>query len=365
MVRIRPAFCLCLLAAASFLAPTPAGAVSLDVHGTRLSVNGYLDVQYTYMDRMPMKMGAMVMPMDSVSTLDQDHLNLIFQASRDRVTTNVNLQSRRGYAGSIQSDGTVSGHGQWEVLEAYGEYQFSDRVALRGGQFLTPFGIYNHMRFAIALFAPVVLPTFYEPPPNYAASGGLSSLVPDAANLMAHGTFDNGTTAVDYAAYLGSGRRNATGTDANDDKGVGGKVEVHYAGQTVGVSAYRADDGDAFGRRAHTAASLDLNARDLNLQGEVLKVSTSTDAADVLSYYVRLSYLMGSTTPFVGYDYLKDKANLVYGGGMKRWSVGVGQEVGGSVFLKAEYHHHVYDGANIPNAVQDVDMVRLAAIMVF
>jgi hypothetical protein len=354
---------LCL--AAALMAPIPAGAVSLDVHGTRLSVNGYLDLQYTYMDRMPMRMGAMVMAMDPVSTLDQDHLNLIFQVARDRVLANVNLQSRRAFSGAVQSDGSVDGQGSWDVLEAYGEYQFSDRFAVRGGQFLAPFGIYNHMRYAIALFAPVVLPTMYEPPPNYAASGGLDHLVPDSANLMLHGQVEAPRLGVDYAVYMGSGHRTATGMDKNEGKTVGAKVELLTGAQRAGVSAYWANDDDAFGDRVHLAGSLDLNAGAWNFQGEVLDIATSTDAADVLSYYARVSYRVGSTTPFVGYDYLEDDGNLIYRGGMQRWSVGVGHEFSPTVSLKAEYHHHTYDGSNIPDAVQGVDMVRLAAIMVF
>jgi hypothetical protein len=74
---------------------------------------------------------------------------------------------------------------------------------------------------------------------------------------------------------------------------------------------------------------------------------------------------MERTTPFVGYDYLEDDANLIYRGGMHRWSAGVGHELSPSVFLKAEYHHHVYGGAAVPASVEHVDMVRLAAILVF
>jgi len=357
--------CVSLCLAAALLAPISAEAVSLDVHGARLSVNGYLDLQYTYMDRMPMKMGSMVMPMDSVSTLDQDHLNLIFQVARDRVLANVNLQSRRDYSGAVQSDGSVDGHGQWEVLEAFGEYQFSDRYAVRGGQFLAPFGIYNHMRYAIALFAPVVLPTMYEPPANYAASGGLDHLVPDSANLMVHGQVENAALGVDYALYMGSGHRAATGVDKNEGKTVGAQVELSRGDQRAGVSAYWANDSDAFGDRVHLAGSLDLNRGRWNFQGEVLDISTSTDAADVLSYYARVSCRLGPTTPFVGYDYLEDKGNLIYQDGMQRWSVGVGHEFSPVLSLKAEYHHHIYDGAAIPSSVKGVDMVRLAAILVF
>jgi len=362
MTRIR-AFA--LVWGMACLVPASAGAVSLDVQGTRLSINGYLDVQYTYMDPMPMRMGAMIMPMDSISTLDQDHMNLIVQTVRDRTVANVNLESRHAFESSVQSDGTVDGHGEWNVLEAWGEYQFSDRYQVRGGRFLTPFGIYNHMQYAIALFAPVVLPTLYSPPPNYTASGGIDHLVPDEANLMVHGAFDGRSLRTDYALYTGTGHRRANGVDKNEAKNVGGQLNLSVGDQMLGFSAYWANDEDAYRDRLHLAASTDLNRGPWNLQAEVLTIRSATDAVDVLTYYGRVSYQAGSDTVFAGYDFLRDQGNLIYREGMQRWSAGIGHEVNPWVLLKAEYHFHIYDGSQIPSAVEEVHMVRAAAIMVF
>jgi hypothetical protein len=347
------------------LVPGTAGAVSFEVPGARLSVSGYLDLQYTYMDRMPMAMGAMIMPMDAVSTLDQNHMNLIVRAERERVTAAVNLHSDGAYSGSAGSGGSVDGHGTWEVLEAYGEYAFSDRARVRGGQFLAPFGHYNQTRYAIALFAPVVLPTLYEPPANYVASGGLPSLVPDTANLMVSGAAELSAFELDYDAYVDSGTRNASGSDTNEAKNVGGRLTLSRSGRAVSASAFWADDGDAYGNRVHLLAGTDLDLGPVNLQAEYLRVTTSTDAADVRSWYARLSLPLGRTTPFLGYDDLVDDANPVYRGGMARWSAGVGHEVSQSVYLKAEYHRHHFRGAAIPSGLKDVDMLRLAAVVVF
>jgi len=347
------------------LLPATAGAVTLDAHGTRLSINGYLDVQYTYMDPMPMRMGAAIVPMDAVSTLDQDHLNLIVQTVRDRTVVNINLESRHAFSGGVDANGSPAGHGQWSVLEAWGEYQVSDRFQVRGGQFLAPFGIYNHMRYAIALFAPVVLPTIYAPPANYIASGGIDHLVPDNGNVMLHGVAMRPGARAEYALYTGAGHARGDGTDKNDAKTVGAQLNLFAGPGMAGVSVYWANDADAFGDRLHLAGSVEADAGPVNLQAEVLSIRTSTDAADVLSYYVRLSYEAGPDTVFAGYDVLEDRSNPIYRDGMTRWSVGVGHDVTPWVLLKAEYHYHVYDGAAIPDAVDHVHMVRAAAIMVF
>ncbi len=350
----------------ALLLPAPATAITIDTPGARLSINGYLDLQYTYMGQMPMIMGGgpMIMKMDDISTLDQNHFNLIVKADQGPYRINVNLQSRNAFSSATRPDGTVKQQGQFELLEAYGEWREKEKLTVRGGTFLAPFGIYNHMRFATALFAPVVLATMYEPPANYGASGGLDHVVPDSANLMLGGKVRTGKTRWQYAAYMGGGDRNPTGSDENKNKSVGGQITASSHGHTVGVSIYNAKDVDS-GTRTHTGASLDLNFGDLNIQSEVLSVDTKR-TADILTYYGRLSYLIGMTTPFVGYDYFEDKGNAIYKAGMQRWSLGVGYEVSPTTLVKAEYHYHVYDGAAIKAAdVDTVHMVRLAAIMVF
>ena len=50
---------------------------------------------------------------------------------------------------------------------------------------------------------------------------------------------------------------------------------------------------------------------------------------------------------------------------MKRLSTGLSYEATSNLYLKAEYHCHVFDGSAIPSDADYVHMVRLAAIMVF
>jgi len=192
-------------------------------------------------------------------------------------------------------------------------------------------------------------------------------VVPDEGNAMISGTVgpDEGTLA--YAAYVGSGHRNTRGVDKNEDKSFGARLTTHLDGgrQNVGVSFYTANDDDRFGRRRHGMLSLDLNIAGFDVVTESLWVRTSRDTADVFTYYVRLSRLIGKATPFVGFDYFRDRAHPIYGAGMDRWSVGVGYEASSNVYLKAEYHLHVFDEPTIPDSADTVHMVRLAAIMVF
>lgn len=344
--------------------PPSAGAMTIETTDGRISLNGYLDLQYTYMGKMPMQMGVgPIMAGTTVSSLDQDRMNLILRTDYERYTAQVNLQSRRGFETGFDPTGTAEGHGEFSVFEAFGEYQDSGALSVRGGVFLVPFGIYNEIRYATALFAPVVLATMYDPPPNYAMSGGLDHLVPDRGNLMVKGTLGQNNVRFEYAAYTGSGDLAPSGRDENKNKAVGAHLALGMNQQRISISAYHAKDQDS-GYHTNLSASLDLNAGRLNLQGEVLTIETS-ETADVLSYYARLSYKVGATTPFVGYDYLEDKGNVIYGEGMERWSAGVGRQLTSSLLLKAEYHYHEYGEPSVPAAANKTHMARVAVIMVF
>jgi len=358
-----------LLAAAVVLlavaAPHIARAVTLEAQDARISINGFLDLQYTYMGRLPapaVPPAVGITTQDPVSTLDQDRLNLILKVDRDRFRVNVNVSSRKSY-----TVGGVEPHGAFSFLEAYGEYRGSQALNVRGGSFLVPFGIYNEIRYATSLFAPVVLPQVYEPLPDYAASGGADHVVPEEGNLMVSGAVGPGRARLFYAAYLGTGDRTEAGVDQNEDKAVGGRLTLmlDQERQGIGISYYTTDDGGAEGRRHHVMPSIDLRRGPWGLESEALWLTTTTDRYDVFSYYVRLRRHVDAATPFLGYDYFEDKENAIYSGGMRRLSAGLGYEATSNLYLKFEYHCHVFDGAAIPSNADHVHMVRLAAIMVF
>lgn len=365
MKGVIPAAAVLLLA----MAPGPAGAFTVESHDAHVTVSGFLDLQYTFMGRLPMGVetapgvfAVAPVPQDTISTLDQDRLNVILKADRDRFRADVNVASRKAYAA-----GGVHPRGEFSILEAYGEYQVSDAFRVRGGSFLVPFGIYNEIRYATSLFAPVVLPQLYETLPNYQASGGADHVVPEEGNLMVLGTVGPGGGRFAYAAYVGTGDRTEAGIDRNENKALGGRLTLllDHGRQEIGGSYYTTDEGGAWGRRQHTIVSLDLRAGPWGLEAESLWMTTSRDRADVFSYYVRLRREMGPATPFVGFDYFEDGVNPVYAEGMQRWSGGLGYDVTPYLYVKGEYHFHDFDGAAIPSGAEHVHMLRLAAILVF
>lgn len=338
-------------------------AFTIEDQDMRMGVNGYLNTIYTYMSTMPMQMGPSIVEMaDDTSTFENDS-NLIFNVHRDRLRANLNLQFRNAFS----SDGTAGGSdtkGEFDLLELFGEYAFGEPLEVRFGQFLSPFGIYNHIRFITPLFAPVVLPMMYQPPGNFPGH----ALVPEQANVMLSGKVTELSPEVHYAVYLGNGERAATGRDANKDKGYGARLRLLFPGDAmIGVSYYSANDEPGTEGRHHLyGVDLEFKIGRLHLQSEYVEDDLERQG-DRSSYYARLTYDADQFSPFIGYDVIKDRESILFDSdGQDRYSAGVGYTVDNNIILKVEYHYHLFrDDAGFGQAPEDIHMFRTAAIIIF
>ena len=146
----------------------PVEAARFQAGEMTFGINGFLGVEYTYMDGMPMVMEVggtpMIMRMDSVSFLSMRHLNLLFTVEKDNFRALINLHSNNLFETNDDQD---TFKGSFGIQEAYGEYTFYNGLRVRAGEFLVPFGIYNDVRYILPVFSTVVLPHIYEPPRNY------------------------------------------------------------------------------------------------------------------------------------------------------------------------------------------------------
>ena len=148
-------------------AASHASAFVIEGQDMRLGINVYMNGMYTYMSSMPMQVGSTIMEMpDDISTFQTDG-NILFNVVRDKLRANINLQFHNAFSSEGQpgpDDEATSG--AFQILEAFGQYSFAESLEVRVGQFLSPFGIYNQIRYITPLFAPVVLPMMYDPPPT-------------------------------------------------------------------------------------------------------------------------------------------------------------------------------------------------------
>ena len=356
-------FLLCLFAIGL---PSQAMAIMIETDEMRLGINGYLNVVYEYMGKMAAvtEDGTGIETLSDSSTFEND-THLIFNAVKDRLRTNLNIEFHNGYFSEGKTVGGVDENitrGEFLLLEVFGEYSGGPYLQVRAGQFLSPFGIYNHIRYVTPLFASVELPMMYHPPENYRGE----DLVPDPANLMVSGGRAGDAMNVRYAIYLGNGGNlTAHGTDKNKDKGVGGRVHLETAHLKFGGSYYNVADDPVEGRESLIGLDLEATLGDFNIQGEYA-IDRAENEADRFGYYVRMTIDAGRYAPFAAYDYLKDQGDILFDRGMHRYSAGLGYTVNNHITLKGEYHYHLFgNDSGLAGAPEDIQMFMAAAIFIF
>ncbi len=354
-------FLLFFMPIAIFLGVAPtASAISFDVQGMRLGINGYIDLEYTYMGKMPIEDTGTFTAIDEQSYLDQNHMNLLLDAEKENFRAHMNIESTHAYTTE------EGGKGGFKIEDAYGEYTFNDLFKVRAGYFLMPFGIYNEVHYIASLFATVVLPQMYHPSEIYKED----PLIDGAANLMASGVYLGGKAELDYSLYIGNGQREQDGMDKNKDKLLGGRLKLTVLEDSlkVGVSYRTVDNSDYRGRNNLYGADLDITFFErLNLLSEYA-LSNYEYRNSKYSYYVRLVCICKNFSPFLAYDYFKDEDNIIYKKGVTKWSVGTGYDFTDNIILKGEYDYHVLsepEGLSFPSGTDKTHMFRASVSFVF
>ncbi|MFQ5559655.1 MAG: hypothetical protein ACE5FU_03580, partial [Nitrospinota bacterium] len=328
--------------------------------------------------KMPMVMkSGMIGSMQETSTFDQNHLNLLFGAEKERTQVVVNLHSHHVFSGEDSET-----KGEFEVEEAYGTYRFSDLLTLKSGFFLTPFGIYNSIRYITPLFATVVLPQMYEMPANYNSEQLPeplhANLMPQQSNFMLTGRYIGSFFDTEYSLFVTNGFRGESGRDENTDKGFGGRIRVIAVDRyKLGLSIFSgndslkdADTADDFGKVLKIGFDIEILLLDELWKMEYEFVRDDFEnRAHRYSFYVRTTLNIGSFSPFASFDFAKDNDHALYKKGQARYSLGSGYSLSETVTLKAEYHFHVFNNADaapvLSNGLDEIHMFRGAIIFAF
>ena len=389
-----------LLLSLFFHGTKDAHAVKFEAGEWNFGINGFLDGVYTYMDPMPMIMDmdvtsmnmmggmmmeqtetrAMAMEMDAMSSFDQEHLNLLIGAQKEKFRININIHSKDNYT---SEDG---GRGHFEFEEVYGEYSYTDLLKFRVGSMLAPFGIYNEVRYITPLFATVVLPQMYEMPMNYDIGTDKinSNFMPSSPSVMMFGNHLGDTTDIEYFLYISNGQRGSNGRDENSNKGIGARLRITFQeNYKIGGSYYTikndlfrgstnfdADD-TIIGQENLSGIDAELIFLDeaFKLEGEYV-TDDFAERKDRFSYYVRATYYVKKFSPFVAYDYAEDEANNLYNRGQARTSLGTGYNFSELITIKAEYHKHKFndgdaDDVELKDGTDEFNMFRASVIFVF
>ena len=95
------------------------------------SSHGYIDMEFEYDTE------------EKVSTFDSKHFNIVSTYTFDQFRVFSEIEWEHG---TVLEDNPADSEGEVAVERAWLEYVRSDRLKLRAGKFITPFGIYNYMR---------------------------------------------------------------------------------------------------------------------------------------------------------------------------------------------------------------------------
>lgn len=251
----------------------------LPLFGGRLIVGGYASVEAEFLDQAPDRLG-----IDDLSTFLT--LNL---TDRWLVFTEIELEDPV----HVDSGGVGSGDPVFSLERLYTEWNGGDRFRVRGGQMLTPIGIWNVIHAAPLVWStsrPIATEQFFDT----GLTGVEATLfVPVSGAELALSALGQATNQID---------------DTNDPqetrRGFGARAELATAnGPRVGASFLRFKDRED--RRTETAAGVDLlwNTRHVELWSEIAANVPDSGSTTWGGYVQAVWHAPRRLHPFVRLEY--------------------------------------------------------------
>jgi len=309
-----------------------------------VSTNGYIDLEFEYDAD------------EKVSTFDGKHFNLISTYTFDQFRVFAEIEWEHG---TVIEDNPEESEGEVALERAWFEYVHSDGLKVRGGKFLTPFGIMNIIHNATPTFLTTSLPFIYQSHRPF-GEGKDRLYGRFYTGLQVLGTFrmDSGVRFW-YALGVGNGRSEEQFSSDNDtNKSLLGRFKVRYKHFDVGLSHYT--DRNATGFSGLPEARERATAADLTFERDALKIQTeyayfrmeratgsSFQAAD--SYYTQISYRFKDfITPVIRYDWF-DPDRSSSDDGERQWLVGLNVSPHPQIYLKTEVHFNSFEEPGEPS----------------
>ena len=202
---------------------------------------GYIDLEFDYDTE------------EKVSTFDGKHFNLISTYTFDQFRVFAEVEWEHG---TVIEDSPEESEGEVALERAWFEYVHSDGLKVRGGKFLTPFGIMNIIHNATPTFLTTSLPSIYQSHRPFGL--GKDRLYGRFyTGLQLGGTFrmDSGVRFW-YAVGMGNGRSDEQFSSDNDtNKSLLGRFKVRYNRFDLGFSHYRDRNATGFQRSFRSAGT--------------------------------------------------------------------------------------------------------------
>ena len=302
-------------------------------------------------------------------TFDQHHLNLLATYlidERFRVTTEIEWEHGPMHSPS-ESVGNIY------LAKAFLEYKYSDALLVRGGKFMSPFGIYNERHDATPTFLSTFLPrsVYGKQELSFGGKGRLFAKHSTGLQILGNYFFDG--WGLKYQVYVSNGRGPmASERDNNANKGIGWRFVISLPVEDLhfGSSYYKDKNGDA-NNAEHTALGFDVeyDLSDLHVEAEYLlatheNVDTTGVPIGTFSnlngYYILGGYtLFDRLTPFIRYEFFDpdlDQKN----DGESIIVAGLNYALSNSVYLKGEVHFHRFQDKSVKKYEMFVSSVAVA-----
>jgi len=317
-------------------------STALHAQQRELSVYGYIDLEYEYSTTQ------------KISTFDIHHFNVLSNYSWEQFRVFSEIEWEHG--AEFDHHGI---QGEINLERAWFEYTHNDRLKLRAGKFLSPFGIYNLIHDATPTFLTTSLPLMYQKHQPFGAKkdrlyakfyAGLQAL----GSVMAKGGW-----RFEYALGIGNGRgRKSFSEDNDNNKALIARVLLQ-PGESIrfGTSFYgdRHENGLSGKSQAREQAygvDFEFDNGQIHFQSEYArfrleKNTPKTSFQDAHSCYVQLAYTIRDwVTPILRYDYFDpniDAGDDAY----SYWLVGLNLSPDPHVYLKAEVQFRSFENPAI------------------
>ncbi|MFQ5637208.1 MAG: hypothetical protein ACE5IR_04360 [bacterium] len=280
-------------------------------------------------------------------TFDLHHLNMLGSfLLNDKARVFWEIEWEHGTDSDLDEEGGTR-VGIVRVERAWFEYAFSNKLKLRLGKFLTPYGIYNEIHDAAPAYDTSILPqSIYGKHEN--PLGQQQRLYAKfAIGIQALGEFEISGARLLYHFLLSNGRgSNPFEQDDNRDKGIGVRLQsdLPAIGLKIGYSLYSDKNGRANNtRQTSDALDLQFEFKKWHITGEFAHSRLDTDKPSrqkqvANAFYGELAYhLFGRQTVLVRYDIFNP--NTRQSNDLEKdLTVGTSVQIFPNVVAKAELH---------------------------
>lgn len=315
---------------------------TLHAQQRELSVYGYIDLEYEYDTAQ------------KISTFDIHHFNMLstYSFRQFRVFSEIEWEHGPG----MEPDG---GQGEIVLERAWFEFTRNDQLKVRGGKFLSPFGIYNLIHDATPTFLTTSLPLIYQKHRPF----GMNKDRLYAKFYVGLQALGSVTTAsgwrFEYTLGVGNGRGSESFSEDNDNnkammaRAIVQPVEsLHIGASFYGDRNAEGVSGKPRAREQAYGIDFEFDNEQLQIQSEYVRFRLEKNSLESAfqhahSYYSQLAYTIGGhVTPILRYDYFApnvDTNNDAY----SYWLVGLNVSPDPDVYLKAEVHFRSFENASI------------------